>query len=159
MNGMHNALTRMLLLAVALLAAGGCASTNLTGTLGRRPFVARGAYAEQNRDGQLLLYATQYEGDVLTHKQLDEGDVVLWVILPRSATGRLPVQGKRSPAQVAIWPFSWSSPGDGADWRYGDGSVEVVSLSRTRAHLRVDARFPDGGVISGELIAPVHSRD
>lgn len=76
---MHHTLTRRALLSVALLASGVCASTNLTGTLLKQPFVARGAYA-------------------------------------------------------------------------------VVTLSRTRVHLRVDARFPGGEAISGEFVAPIHGR-
>jgi hypothetical protein len=86
---------------------------------------------------------------------VDEGDVILWVLLPGSAAGRLDVRGERSAAKVALWEFSWSSPGDGSDWRYGEGSVEVVALTRTRAHVRVNVSFPGGGTVSGELVAPI----
>lgn len=155
---MHEALKRIALLGMALLAVGGCASTNLTGTFRKQQFVARGAYAESFKDGQVALYATEYEDNVLHDKSLDEGELVLWVMFPKSATGRLNVQGKRSSAQVILSPFSWKSRVDRPE-HYGDGFLEVVSISRTQVHLRVEAKFPRGGSVTGEIVALFDSRD
>ena len=149
---------RTLLLGVALLASGGCTTPHLTGSLMGRPFIARGAYAESIPGNQLYIYATQYEGDVLENKTIGDGEAVLVVLVPELTSGKLPAQGQRTSAQVAFWKFSRWSPAGQRDWRYGNGSVEVVARSLTKIRLRVDASFQRGDAVSGELIVSVRSK-